>query len=813
MKIRTKTLFMIFLLIVVTGAVAVLAARTVAVNTVKKQIGNHLKDTAQLRTRYIETFFEENQKKVKMIASGFIFRELLAAKKEDVDYALKYKTVQKRLHSLSKAIDKFYNLSIIDKNGIIVVSTDNKLSGYDLSADAAFKKGIKNAFVKDIYICIGCKKPVMGILSPIIKNNKSIGVVLANIKAKELNKITTDRTGLGKTGEIYIVNKNGYMITPSRFAKNAVLKQKVDTENTRGYFKHTERFGEKEQEHKEFIFKNYVDKDVLGIHSHIRGVNWCLIAEINKEEAFAPVAAMTNTMLVVFAAFLIAGILFAVPIAKTVTDPILRLRRGVERLRNGNLNYKVGTKAKDEIGELSRAFDTMAVRLKKSKVELEEYSRNFEEKVEKRTVKLKEEVRKSEEQKIATLNILQDLDEVNENLKKQIAERKQLETNLRQAQKMEAIGTLAGGIAHDFNNLLFPIIGYTEMTMRNLPEKSTDRNNLKEVLNATTHATDLVKQILAFSRQREQERKPIKVQTVLKEVLKLIRASLPSTIELLQEIDKECCFVMADSTQIHQVIMNLCTNAYHAMMDKGGVLKVTLSELEINSEDFVLNPDLQPGQYLKLSVSDTGQGIEQNIVERIFDPYFTTKEQGKGTGLGLSVVHGIVKSYNGDIRLDSNPGKGTTFTVYLPVIDTGAVKPKTISSQPLQGGSERILLVDDNEQIVIMEKQMLERLGYNVTSRTSSVEAFEVFSNKPDNFDLVITDMTMPNITGDQLAKKLMEIRSDIPIILCTGFSELITKEKAKVMGIREFVMKPVVMNKIAEVIRRVLEQKKENKP
>lgn len=800
---------MIFLLVVVTGAVAVLAVRTVAVNTVKKQIGNHLKTTAQSRKNHIETFLKDICEDIRVPSSSIYFVQLLTADRKLKIYNKKVEICNKRFSKIKNNFDDFTEVSLIDKKGIIVVSSDRKAVGQNCSEELYFTGGKKGLYLTDVYSSRVTGKQEFVAAHPVFSDKGEVlGVIFGRIYIKNLFKITTDRTGLGKTCEIYIVNKNGYMITPSRFVKDAVLKQRVDNENTRACFKDIKLFGEKEHKHKEIIFKNYLGVNVLGVHSHLHGMNWCLIAEISKKEAFAPVVAMTNTMFVVFTAFLIAGILFALPIAKTITEPILRLRRGTERLRNGNLNYKVGTKVKDEIGELSRAFDTMAARLKESRGELEEYSRNLEEKVEKRTVKLKEEVRKSEEQKIATLNILQDLDEVNENLKKQIAERKQLETNLRQAQKMEAIGTLAGGIAHDFNNLLFPIIGYTEMTMRNLPEKSTDRNNLKEVLNATTHATDLVKQILAFSRQREQERKPIKVQTVLKEVLKLIRASLPSTIQLLQEIDKECCFVMADSTQIHQVIMNLCTNAYHSMMDKGGVLKVTLSELEISSEDFVLNPDLQPGQYLKLSVSDTGQGIEQNIVERIFDPYFTTKEQGKGSGLGLSVVHGIVKIYNGDIRLDSNPGKGTTFTVYLPVIN-GTVKPETVSSQPLQGGSERILLVDDNEQIAVMEKKMLERLGYNVTSRTSSVEAFEVFSNKPDNFDLVITDMTMPNITGDQLAKKLMEIRSDIPIILCTGFSELITKEKAKVMGIREFVMKPVVMSKIAEVIRRVLKQKK----
>ena len=381
-----------------------------------------------------------------------------------------------------------------------------------------------------------------------------------------------------------------------------------------------------------------------------------------------------------------------------------------------------------------------------------------------------------------------------------------LEIQLRQAQKMEAIGSLAGGIAHDFNNVLYAIIGYTELSMDAVPEGSKARRNLQEVLKAADRAKDMAQQILTFSRKTEKEKKPISVLSVLKEAVNLIRTSLPSTIEIRQDIDADCGPVIADPTQIHEIIMNLGTNAYHAMREKGGILGITLRQEEIGSDDSKYDLDLHPGSYLKLIVEDTGHGIDSNIMEKIFDPYFTTKGVGEGTGMGLSVVHGIVKDHGGDIRVYSEHGKGTAFHVYLPVIETGTVEREIISAEPVSTGTERILFIDDEEQIVQMVQQILESLGYHVTPRTSSVEALEAFRARPDEFDLVITDMTMPNMTGAELAPKLLEIRSDIPIILCTGFSELMDKNKANAIGIREYVMKPIIRDKLAITIRKVLD-------
>jgi CheY-like chemotaxis protein len=371
---------------------------------------------------------------------------------------------------------------------------------------------------------------------------------------------------------------------------------------------------------------------------------------------------------------------------------------------------------------------------------------------------------------------------------------------------MEAIGTLAGGIAHDFNNILFPMVGFAEMALEDTPVDSPLRDYLNEILQGTKRAGDLVKQILTFSRQADQEIKPLKVQLIIKEVLKLIRSSLPSTIEIKQYISTKCGLVMADATQIHQIAMNLVTNAYHAMEETSGKLEVTLKEIELGSDD-LRDPSMIPGSYVCLTVADTGIGMDKAVLDRIFDPYYTTKEKDKGTGLGLSVVHGIVKSYDGDISVYSEPGKGTAFHVYLPVIKMHVATEEAEVVTPIQKGSERILLVDDEDQIIRMEKQMLKRLGYHVTTRTSSLDALEAFRAVPDNFDLIITDMTMPNMTGVKLSQKLLAIRPDMPIIICSGFSEQIDDERAKAIGIRGFIMKPVVKSELAKKIREVLDE------
>jgi signal transduction histidine kinase/ActR/RegA family two-component response regulator len=470
------------------------------------------------------------------------------------------------------------------------------------------------------------------------------------------------------------------------------------------------------------------------------------------------IAALLFRSILIGIILLIIGSMVIYLAVKGITKPLKRLTEGVKALGEGGVVKEVPVETEDEIGNLAKAFNNMS-----------------------------------------------------ESLKRREAEKHQLEDQLRHAQKLEAVGTLAGGIAHDFNNILGIILGYTELVLPEIPQGSSLQSDLNEVLKATHRAKELVNQILIFSRQDKQERKPVQISLIAKEVLKMLRATLPTTIEIRQNFRAGLAAVLSDPTQIHQVLMNLCTNAAHAMRDKGGVLEVSLADVDIDADAAAQHPDLAPGQYQKLTVSDTGHGMDRSVKERIFDPFFTTKGPGEGTGMGLAMVHGIAKSHDGAVIVRSEPGKGTTFQVFFPtIVSVITAEPEHLAPPPR--GTERILFVDDEKPLGDIGKQTLEHLGYEVFARTSSIEALEVFKTQPDKFDLVITDMTMPNMTGADLAKAILHIRPDTPIILCTGFSEAISEEKAKAIGIREFVMKPIIRQKIARIIRRVLDQEKEQK-
>lgn len=383
-------------------------------------------------------------------------------------------------------------------------------------------------------------------------------------------------------------------------------------------------------------------------------------------------------------------------------------------------------------------------------------------------------------------------------------EKDRLESQLRQTQKMDTIGTLAGGIAHDFNNMLTPIIGYADIIADSMNDERVVRDAVEHVISAATRARDLVRHILTFSRQVDNEPKPTRSGPLVKEALDLMRASLPSTVNLQVRIDPDARVILADATQIHQIILNLCTNAYHALHNGHGMIDVTLTNLDLTAAPTQQQTRLRAGQYVCLTVSDNGCGIKRENLDRIFEPFYTTKEVGKGTGMGLAVAHGIVRKHGGEITVESHEGRGSRFRVYLPAVDDEPVfvSPKAT----LQQGHEHILVVDDEPMVAQITSKMLQRLGYVVTTSTGATDALAIFGRSPQAFDAVVTDQTMPELSGNVLAMELHKLRADIPVILLTGFSHTVSEENVKSFGISEMLYKPVTAADLSHAVRRALD-------
>jgi len=385
------------------------------------------------------------------------------------------------------------------------------------------------------------------------------------------------------------------------------------------------------------------------------------------------------------------------------------------------------------------------------------------------------------------------------------------ESKLRQAQKMESIGTLAGGIAHEFNNILGIIIANTELGLMDVPDWNPGNECLKEIRKASLRAKDVVRQIMSFARKTPFQRKPLQISTIIKESLKLIRATIPTIIEIRQAVSCESEMILAVPTEISQVFMNLCTNSAYAMGEGAGVLEVDLKAINLDDDSAAQYEDLKSGDFVKLTVRDTGHGMKPEILDRIFDPYFTTKEVNEGLGMGMAVVHGIVKKHDGAIKVSSEIGKGTVVEVLFPLIKEAVEPESKEESADLPGGTECILFVDDEESLVKAVELMMERSGYEVVTKTNPMEALALFETEPDRFDLIITDMAMPHLTGDRLAQELMKIRKDIPVILCTGHSARIDEDKAKELGLAAYIMKPLVMKEFANTVRKVLDKAKDS--
>ncbi|OPY06107.1 MAG: Blue-light-activated protein [Syntrophus sp. PtaB.Bin001] len=394
-------------------------------------------------------------------------------------------------------------------------------------------------------------------------------------------------------------------------------------------------------------------------------------------------------------------------------------------------------------------------------------------------------------------------------LGRNLAERGITEAQLRQSQRMEAMGTLSGGIAHDFNNILWAILGYTDMALQVIPEGQPARRYLENVYQAGQRAQDLVKQILAFSRRSEQSPRPLHLIPLIKEVLKLLRAAFPATVEIVQDFRTNSDLVLADVAQIHQMLVNLCNNAADAMREKGGILTIALRHPDSQTLEILHRKGLKPGPCLEIIVRDTGEGMSEELMPRIFDPLFSSRQSGERTGLGLSVVHGIVRSCGGTVSVESREGEGSAFHVYLPMHQESEQGKNDVPLPGASGGSERILFIDDEPVLAELGGTILSRFGYHVSIQTSSIDAFQLITEHPESFDLVVTDLTMPNMTGIELAKQLKKIRENLPVVVCTGFNDSITQEEAKALGISKVLEKPVVPAQLSQTVRQVLDNAK----
>jgi len=498
--------------------------------------------------------------------------------------------------------------------------------------------------------------------------------------------------------------------------------------------------------------------------------DWVIAYVVPPHIKYANAITLRNRLLFVIALISGVAMLCLTLIMVRFTLPITQLTEAAREIQSGNLNKRVSAHSNDEIGELALAFNEMTNKLQHS---------------------------------------LEGLEKEIQNRTKVQEERGLLEKQLRQAQKMESIGTLAGGIAHDFNNILYPILGYSELLINEFADDERIKSIIEGIYSGANRAKDLVLQILTFSNGENAEIHAMKIQFIIKEVMKMLRATIPKTIEIHQQIDTKCSRIEADPTQVHQIIMNLATNAYHAMEEHGGTMTIGLNEIELGQFD-LSNLNLKIGTYACLTIKDTGIGIKDNTVNKIFDPFFTTKEKGKGTGMGLSVVHGIVNGMGGDIQVNSTYGKGTEFNVYFPVKKGLVESPPLPVEDAVVGGTERIMIVDDEDNIIAMEKELLERIGYQVTLHTKSRDALEEFRAAPDLFDLVLTDLTMPKLPGDKFAVELLKIKPDIPIILCTGYSSKMSSDAALEMGCKDLIMKPTGMKELSKKVRTVLNEAKE---
>ncbi|MDT7042978.1 ATP-binding protein [Candidatus Nitronereus thalassa] len=619
--------------------------------------------------------------------------------------------------------------------------------------------------------------------APVFQDGKFLGVVALEVRDEDIQDLIQDYRGLGKTGEVVIGYRRpegALLVSPPRHQSQTSLKKLI-------FFKTNETTPLQlalNGERGSGLSSDYREKQVLATWDYLPSYRWGLVVKIDADEAFYPIAQLKHLTIIsglIFIGMLIFG---AFVIGKNISSPLTNLVQQTKQVRRQDFSKKLEETGSQEVGVLAKAFNEMAQELEES------YS--------------------------ALKNKLIELSNTNTALAHEMAERQRAEQSLRQkerqlqtSRRLEALGTLAGGIAHDFNNILGAILGYTELAIRRIHDPSRLQDHLHEVTIAGQRAKKLVQQILTFSRKNDPAREVVDLRIVVEEVLHLIKATFPDTVTINYQVREDIGLVLGDPTQIHQVLMNFCTNAEHAMRPNGGILEISLEPFEVSDEFSKNFPELQPGSHVRLNICDSGCGIPPEIAQRIFDPFFTTKKVGEGTGMGLAVVHGIVTNHHGAITLASTPGIGSTFCIYLPCCKSN-METVLKDVKPLLHGTESILFVDDEKPLAELGKQILEEIGYTVVACTNGLEALNIFRASPKQFAAVITDQNMPDMMGEQLAQEISHIRPGLPIILCTGYSNSINLDKARAFGIQACLMKPIQNKELGLLLHEIIHRKKE---
>jgi signal transduction histidine kinase len=718
----------------------------------------------------------------------------------------------RRLAALLKVLgDNYEDLTVYDKEGVIRASpTDKRRLGISVADRDYFKMTREGkAGVGQMVFSKATGRPIFGIAAPFASTNGSFeGGVLAVVKADFLVKHISSLM-LGETGYAFMINQKGQAIAHP----NPEFILSRDFAGMPGLKRLVERMVRQETGAEEY---NLYGVEKVGGFAPVRLIGWSVGATQNKAEIMALAYNNRNWLLLVSVVFLALTVIAVFLLSRTISAPVQKtlatLNQAISQASEAFIIIGLDRKVQFANQAMASIIDRPIPDLIGKPLYLEgamplDPEVLWKEVAEKRTWTGRLTGGKSDSSSFTLDLTIKPVWErgvvscylgIGRDLTLEIA----MQSRLRQSEKMEAIGTLAGGIAHDFNNILSAVFGYTELVMAcdDSPEKRNEYAT--EVLNAAKRAKDLVNRILAFSRSTELGFKPIIPKYVVKEAIHLLRASLPTTIDMRDRLLTSAA-ILGDATQIHQVVVNLCSNAGYAMREEGGILEVTLDETDDTKDEAMGKLELAPGAYLRLKVSDTGPGMTPEVLRRIFDPFFTTKPPGEGTGLGLSVIHGIVKSLRGAVAVDSEPGKGTCFTVYLPVVRAEQYESEAEPVGPLPEGKERILLVDDESAIRRTEKEGLERLGYTVSCHPDGVSAWEAFSRDPQGHDILVTDYTMPRMTGLELAKKVKSVRPTMPIIVCSGYFSL--GEKLKEMDGVGFLKKPVMMRDLAMKLRTML--------